>query len=162
MSNEREQTDADVRVLRWERAALGRWGAYLTEAERRGLDVALSVAEPTRALDVGCGSGRWSLIVRDAGWRVTCADVDVEALELCRRRMPDVTCIEMGDQDEKLPADSDSLGLLVVIEVPPVVEQPWFAQEAARVLSRRRRRSRDVSQLAIAAGTGAQSIGAQP
>lgn len=135
MSGQSLEPSADVRVLRWERAARGRWGAYLTEAEERALELALRLAPATTALDVGCGSGRWSQMARGRGWRVTCADVDAEALELCRRRMPDVTCVQMDEQDETVPAKSGSVGLLIVIEVPPVVERSSFPAEAARVLS---------------------------
>ena len=124
------------RVLRWERAAQTRWGQYLTESERDALQLAMTLADsPTTALDAGCGTGRWSRRLLDAGWSVVCADVDAEALAVCRARMPDVTCLEMRDDAHEFPIEAASIGLFVVIEVGPLVEQPWFASEAARVLS---------------------------
>jgi SAM-dependent methyltransferase len=123
------------RVLRWDRAACTRWGAYLTAAESRALQVALGLAQPGTALDVGCGAGRWSQVLREAGWAVVCADIDSEALEFCRRRVPDATFVQMRVDQDDLPAASNSMQLVVVIEVAPLIEQPWFISETARVLS---------------------------
>lgn len=123
------------RVTRWERAAQTRWGAYLSDGERRALMRACSMTKPGTALDIGCGSGRWSLMLRQAGWRLICADIDEEALELCQERMPDAVCVRVQETDVSLPAEDEFIQLLAAIEVPHVVEQDWFPSEAARVLA---------------------------
>lgn len=119
----------------WERVATTRWGAYLTTAERDAFEHALSLAgAPGAAMEVGAEGGRWSRLLSDRGWRLRCTDVDPEALEICAERLPDAECVVVDPDDTTLPAESGSIKLLVVIEVPPVVEAAWFPQEAHRVL----------------------------
>eukprot|EP00913_Durusdinium_trenchii_P018482 g17364.t1 len=62
------------------------------EAQRarlqRLVDCAASSAssEPPRALDVGCGRGRHSLMLLEMGFQVTAVDLDGEALDTLRQR----------------------------------------------------------------------------
>ena len=44
-----------------------------------------------RALDVGCGSGRWSALLSENGYRVTGIDLQESLVELNRRRYPHIT-----------------------------------------------------------------------
>jgi SAM-dependent methyltransferase len=43
-----------------------------------------------RVLDVGCGSGRWSQLLRDQGAKVLAIDISPEAIEANRRQIPGV------------------------------------------------------------------------
>ena len=122
----------------WERAAETRWGRYLTQAERRSLLAAVDMARgPAQALEVGCEGGRWSKLLHDLGWSLTCTDVDASALEVCRSRIPDARCVLVSAGDEQLPCETASIRLLLVYEVAPVVQSDWFPTEAARVLEPR-------------------------
>jgi SAM-dependent methyltransferase len=123
-------------ITYWEQvASTTRWGRYtstvIEDAVRRGISAA---APPTNALDVGCEGGRWSQLAADAGWPLTCTDVDERALAICQQRIPDARCIRVSSEDRTLPAGTQSVGLLLCIEVSPVIDSDWFAAEAKRVL----------------------------
>lgn len=78
----------------WEKAAITRWGSYLTEIEKAVILKAHQLSGlPGTALEIGCEGGRWSKLLSEAGWKVICTDIDVESLALCRKRIPDATCI---------------------------------------------------------------------
>jgi SAM-dependent methyltransferase len=108
-------------VTFWEHAAQKRWGRYLTSAEKAALETAASGVRPGTSLEVGCDGGRWSQLLAALGWSTICVDVKEEAVELCR-------------DDSSFPVADSSVNLLLVYEVPPVTNSPWFASEAARVL----------------------------
>lgn len=56
-------------------------------------------------LDAGCGSGRWSIRLADAGWTVTGVDISAQLLALAPRNTG-VTYLEGAIQDLELPAAS--------------------------------------------------------
>ena len=66
---------------------------YVADTQRR---VFLRMLEKTgslagaRVLDVGCGSGRWSQLLRDRGAKVLGIDISSEAIEANRRHIPGV------------------------------------------------------------------------
>jgi SAM-dependent methyltransferase len=118
----------------WERAAQKRWGRYLTSAEKAALETAASSVRPTTSLEIGCDGGRWSQLLAALGWSTVCVDVSDEAVELCRSRIPSAHCLLVKPDDSSFPVADSTVGLLLVYEVPPVTNSPWFASEAARVL----------------------------
>ena len=120
----------------WEHvAARTRWGSYISEVEKRAVLAGHHLCEsPARALEVGCEGGRWSRLLAEAGWSMICTEVDGEALALCRQRLPDAQCVLVRPDDTTLPCPTNSIRLLVCIEVPPVIESDWFLPECARVL----------------------------
>jgi SAM-dependent methyltransferase len=126
--------DADRAETYWEEVATSRWGSYVTDREHEHLLAALEQARPGVALEVGCEGGRWSKLVHDRGWQVVCTDVDATSLALCKRRIPDAECILVDPEDTRLPAESGRVRLVLVYEVAPVIDAPWFLGEAARVL----------------------------
>ena len=120
---------------RWERVSLTRWGQYLSRHERDAILRAEALAgEPGAALEVGVEGGRWAALLERRGWTLTCTDVDEVTLAICQERLPDATCIRVDPGDTRLPVDDASVRLLLVMEVAPVSEAPWFGAEAARVL----------------------------
>ena len=118
----------------WEYVATTRWGEYLSEVEQRNiLRVSQLAGPPTLAVDIGCEGGRWSQLLADQGWNLTCTDVNPQVLDLCQQRLPAARCILVKPDDATLPCESGTIRLLVCIEVD-AVSQPWFIEEAARVL----------------------------
>jgi SAM-dependent methyltransferase len=120
----------------WERIGeTTRWGRYLAVKERalvlRGLALA---GPPGKAVDMGCGGGRWGKILADHGWEMTCVDVSAEALGACQAKMPSARCICVEPTSTVIPCETRSQRLLMCMEAPDVVEPPWFAPEAGRVL----------------------------
>jgi SAM-dependent methyltransferase len=118
----------------WEAVARTTWGTYLTGVQHRVLREGCELAGvPSTALEVGCEGGRWSKLLQSWGWKNICTDINPESIELTRRRLPDAKCILVNANDERLPAEDASVGLILVCEVP-VIEAPWFPDEAKRVL----------------------------
>ncbi len=118
----------------WERMAKSRWGEYLSDVERGVLREALARFEtPGEAVEIGCEGGRWSRTLADAGWSTTCTDIDPDALAACQQGIPSARCLLAAPDDSSFPIEDDSADLLLSIEVP-ISEEPWFADEVARVL----------------------------
>ena len=122
---------------KYEKLAKMRWGSYITKVEKRVVLKANALAKgaiPTTALDIGCDGGRWSKLLVDLGWDVVCTEINPDTLAICQRRIPTAKCILMDKDDTTLPCETESLGLLLCIEVTPVLESEWFITEASRVL----------------------------
>ena len=120
----------------WESiASMTRCGGYISAIEEGGIRLALALAgPPTTALEVGCEGGRWSRMLADLGWRVTCTDINPESLRFCQQRLPDATCTLVRPEDTRLPCEVESMDLLLCIEVSSVPLYDWIKEEAARVL----------------------------
>jgi len=119
----------------WEKVALTRWGSYVSDLEQRIILQAQELAgQPSRALEVGCEGGRWSLMLSQRGWRMTCTDVNKDALAICQRRVRSATCLHVDPKARTIPCVSNSFDLLLCIEVAPVIQSDWFVTEARRVL----------------------------
>jgi 2-polyprenyl-3-methyl-5-hydroxy-6-metoxy-1,4-benzoquinol methylase len=75
-------------------AGAPRWfNEHVASAQRRAFEHALARFGPLagkRVLDVGCGSGRWSRLLRDRGANVTAIDVSPEVIADNHRRIPGV------------------------------------------------------------------------
>ena len=119
----------------WEKVALTKWGSYLSGVEQRTILRAQKLAgPPASALEIGCEGGRWSLMLSQLGWRMTCTDVNKKSLTICQKRVPTASCILADPSARTIPCDSNCFDLLVCIEVPPVMESDWFPGEAHRIL----------------------------
>jgi len=119
----------------FEKIARTRWGSYLSHVEMRGILKAHDLSSgPATALDVGCDGGRWAKLLADRGWRMICLDINEEALSLCKMRMPESDCILVKAEDTSLPCESNSVSLLLCMEVPYVLSSSRFIDEARRVL----------------------------
>jgi SAM-dependent methyltransferase len=124
-----------VELTDWERVALSRWGKYVTKVEHKSISSAAAMAgPPTEALEVGCEGGRWSRMLADQGWQMTCIDVDRATLDVCRSKLPAAKCVLADPRDKTIPEPSSKFSLLLCIEVAPVVHSDWFLAEAWRVL----------------------------
>jgi SAM-dependent methyltransferase len=120
----------------WEEVATTRWGKYTSRvAERTILEALDRTGDAGTALEVGCEGGRWSKLLSDLGWSIICTDVDRRALALCQERIPAARCIHVNPEDQALPCKPSSLGLILCVEVFPVIESDWFLREAHRTLT---------------------------
>jgi SAM-dependent methyltransferase len=119
----------------WDKVARSKWGNYLTDVEKRVVGQGVKLAgKPSVGVDLGCGSGRWSKLASDAGWRMTCLDVEERTLSICQRNVPNANCLLADPGASTIPCPSNSAGLMLCVEVGPVVEADWFHAEASRVL----------------------------
>ena len=124
-------------LTRWEKIGEAtRWGRYLAAVERRVILRAENYAgHPRNGIDLGCGGGRWSKLLNDRGWNMTCIDVDAEALSICAHKLPDAKCIQSRRADRTIPVAAESAGIALCIEAAPLIESDWFAGEVCRVLA---------------------------
>ena len=119
----------------WDVVATHTWGRYLSELEATAIDEAqAAVPGPGRALDVGCGGGRWTRRLLDRGWSVTSLDVDAEAMQACALRNPEAERLLVAMDNRPLPVPDASVALVICIEVRAVVQSDWFLPEVRRVL----------------------------
>jgi SAM-dependent methyltransferase len=119
----------------WDQVAETRWGSYIIDVENAVVLRAQAWAKkPLLAIDLGCGSGRWSKLLTKLGWVATCVDVDPQALEVCQHNNPGAKCILASPTGATIPCDSGSATLLLCIEVASVIESTWFPPELSRVL----------------------------
>ena len=119
----------------WESKARSRWGSYISEVENRVILQAHDLArDPKIALEIGVEGGRWSKLLVDLGWDLICTDINPKTLAICQRRIPEANCILVSKRDTTLPASPGSLGLILCIEVIPVLRSDWFIKEAFRAL----------------------------
>ena len=123
-------------VAYWDDVAAQRWGQYISEVETAAIDDAQRAApEPRRALDVGCGTGRWTRLLLDRGWAVTGLDVSDDTLSVYAERNPDAEALQVPMDNRTLPAADRAVSLVICIEVRAVAHSDWFLQEAHRVLA---------------------------
>lgn len=120
----------------WEVAAQSFWGSYISAAEKEAILRAHELAgDPASALEIGCEGGRWSRLLSERGWKMTCTDVDSKVLDVCQERLPFASCILADPECEEIPCAANSVALLLCVEVPPVIKASWFPAECRRVLT---------------------------
>jgi ubiquinone/menaquinone biosynthesis C-methylase UbiE len=121
----------------WERISMTKWGAYTTKIERDLVDKALCLSKTMdkKALEIGCEGGRWSKLLSEKGWSVTCTDINSNSLNVCKSRITEAQCVLVCADDRTLPFQPKSATLLLCIEVFPLIHSDWFIQEANRVLA---------------------------
>src|SRR5687767_2144180 len=122
-------------MTRWERIGyMTRWGRYLAEVEKKLILRGEEHAEVGPGLDLGCGGGRWSKLLADRGWDMTCMDVNSADLAVCQRKVPRAKCVLALPENTSIVAPTASARLMLCIEVVPIIEAEWFPREASRVL----------------------------
>lgn len=132
-----EAADGELpEMTRWERIGYTtRWGRYLAEVEKklilRGEEVAGSAG---KGVDLGCGGGRWSKLLTDHGWEMTCMDVNRADLAICQRKVPAAQCVLTLPESTSIPVSPDFARMVLCIEVVPIIEARWFPAEASRIL----------------------------
>jgi SAM-dependent methyltransferase len=120
----------------WERIAETAWGAYISNIEKQAvLEAHRRFEKPGCAAEIGCDGGRWSKLLSDSGWDLTCIDVREQALTICKERIPTARHILVDGARTSLPLSTGSMDLLLCMEVFPVIRSDWFIAESYRVLA---------------------------
>jgi SAM-dependent methyltransferase len=105
-------------------------GSYYARFQRLVYEQLLSrVADPTpgaRALDVGCGAGRWCRLLDDRGYDVTGIDIQSSLIAENRRRLPGCRFLDVA-----LEEFVDGQGFDLVSCVTVLQHLPFEQQEAA-------------------------------
>ena len=83
-------------------------------------------SELSTALDLGCGAGYFSGVLRRAGFRVTGLDLRTSNLDLCLRRYPECTFrqINLDDTSQLVPANIGYFDLVLIFGVLYHLESP--------------------------------------
>jgi SAM-dependent methyltransferase len=106
------------------------WGRYAWAVESRLLSAALDGSDGRLVLDVGCGTGRSSALLRSAGAHVVGIDPDVGMLGLARARVDSAILAE----GERLPFREHAFDTTVAMTVLEFVPDPAeVLAEMARV-----------------------------
>jgi SAM-dependent methyltransferase len=114
----------------WFNRFIGRFQARAVERALAGLQL-----QGARALDVGCGMGRWTRLLHARGARVTGIDPTQEMLEAALRLSPDLDYRRMSATALDLPdAEFDLVTAVTVIQHLGPTEQRAAFREIARVL----------------------------
>jgi ubiquinone/menaquinone biosynthesis C-methylase UbiE len=86
-----------------------------------------SLPDGAQGFDMGCGSGRWAMLVAPKVGTLTCIDPSPEALDVARRKLahrPNAVFVNAGVSDHPLPPDSQDFGysLGVLHHIPNTAE----------------------------------------
>src|SRR5687768_4208221 len=85
-----------------------------------------------RALDVGCGAGRWSRLLRDRGYLVTGIDLQAGLIERARASDPDIRYEVAGVQEFEANEPFDLVTSVTVLQHIPKTDQ----EDAVRAIRR--------------------------
>lgn len=116
----------------WERIASGPGKEHILFPALKSL---LPDLEGTATLDAGCGDGLYSKWLADQDADVFGIDISQEMVSVARERHGDVAEFECADLSEEIPADTNSVDLVVcqhVLSHLPDLADPF--EEFARVL----------------------------
>lgn len=101
-------------------------GRYYARFQRRVYEKLLNmIARPGsagRALDVGCGAGRWCVLLAERGYRVTGVDLQPTLIEENRRRFPEIEFVEGMLQEFTSPERFDLVSSVTVLQHLPFSE----------------------------------------
>ena len=135
MTLDNTQSRIGNEITYWEAVAQTRWGAYTSDIVRHMILLAHDLSpRTTSALDIGCEGGRWSRLLWELGWNVTCTDIWEVNLNPCKKRIPSAECILVKPEDDIIPCESKVFDLVLCIEVAPVIQSYWFMDEIFRVM----------------------------
>jgi SAM-dependent methyltransferase len=100
---------------------------YYARYQRQVYEHLLASCEPVatgaRALDVGCGAGRWCRLLGARGYAVTGIDLQESLIERNRRRYPEMSFLCLPVQDFQPEAPFDLVTSVTVIQHIPFDEQ---------------------------------------
>jgi SAM-dependent methyltransferase len=102
-------------------------GSYYARFQRLVYEQLLArVPEPApgaRALDVGCGAGRWCRLLDECGYDVTGIDIQPSLIEENRRRLPGCRFLDVALQDFVDDQRFDLVSCVTVLQHLPFEEQ---------------------------------------
>lgn len=124
-----------MKEYRWDVENRTKLGQYLTQVEWSFLAPFLKIHRIKNCLDLGCGSGRFTLPFYAQGVKMTCLDLDPLGLEQLAKKCPKAKIIRR-DVSKKLPFADQTFDGLISFEFVDYMENlDAFFAECARVLA---------------------------
>ena len=112
-------------------------GAYIDELERTLVFRHLGVVRGKTALDVGCGTGLYSIRLAELGADVTAVDISPKMLEIARHKAHDRGQYVWFDEADmtRLPYENRTFDIVLSVTALEFTEEPLAViMEMARVL----------------------------
>jgi SAM-dependent methyltransferase len=91
-------------------------------------------ASAPRALDVGCGAGRWCRLLASEGYEVTGVDLQEDLLARNRERMPTLRFVTGSMQDFSSDSPFDLITTVTVLQHNPPADQDGMIANMRRLL----------------------------
>jgi len=118
---------------------LNRYHASAQERTYRKLFLNLSRTVSSRsrklkALDVGCGAGRWCAFLHDKGYETVGIDLQSKLIELNRQRHPDIEFKCVSIQDFEVGREFDLISSVTVLQHNPFNEQEKVIQKMRELI----------------------------
>ena len=111
---------------------LTKTGRYIDRTEKR-LIFSMVCTRGGRALDLGCGTGNYTLELYKRGFSVVGADLSVEMLKIAKTKLPDVPFVRANAYS--LPFKDESFDLILSVTMFEFLREPEKAvREIYRVL----------------------------
>jgi SAM-dependent methyltransferase len=101
----------------------------------RELLASVEVGAGQRALDVGCGAGRWCRLLAEKGFAVEGIDLQADLVELNRTRYPSMTFHEGAIQEFEPDHKFDLVSSVTVIAHNPFDQQPTVVRKLRELLN---------------------------
>ena len=121
----------------WENIATNSiWGKYINDIEKNTIKKAFQLIKNKNCvLEIGCDSGKWLDLASKNGFPILIGtDVNPNSEQVCLIKNKNIEFHNTNPSDKILPVKDNSIDLILVIEVIPVIHSEWFYNEARRVL----------------------------
>ncbi len=111
------------------------YGKKVDQLEKQLVSRLLQGTGRGKTLEIGCGTGHWTLFFKELGFKITGIDIAEKMLEIARQKLPDTECL-VADATA-LPFDNESFDNVFTITTFEFIEaqDKAFAQ-AFRVLKK--------------------------
>ncbi len=114
------------------------YNKYKARLQKRVYSKLFSMLPPpnigARALDVGCGAGRWCRFLKEKGYYTIGIDLQPELLELNRRRYKDIEFVLSSIQDYTATEPFDLISIVTVLQHIPFEEQDKVISKMRKLL----------------------------
>lgn len=126
-----------TKEYRWDVENRTRVGEYLSAVENEFLQSFLAGKKIKTAIDLGCGSGRFTIPIHQRGIKIAGVDNDLLPLSLLKKKCPEIKtrCLDIS---KKLPFNNDSFDCILAIQsVDYVPSLDKLLAECKRILKKK-------------------------